>query len=156
MRMLGQVTSPNTSREHTTRKLIVADVPPLYRLWDLEKFLAIPFPPIMKNMKHDLSSYLAHISYIFFHISWIASARGGGESRQAIFIIPSYFPRISSHFFIFRSYFFIFLVSKPKIGWEPMKNQKAKQDMKHTFLLSGLWRKLFYIHLFYQHSLGIS
>ena len=48
------MTSPNTNREHTTRKPIVVDVPPsLYRLWDLEKFLVIP-PLILKNMKHDL------------------------------------------------------------------------------------------------------
>ena len=62
-------TSPNTSCEHSTRKLTVVDVFPHlyigfencknselllpYKLWGLGKIPSHP-PPILKNMKHDL------------------------------------------------------------------------------------------------------
>ena len=54
------MTSPNTSREHTTRKLIVVGRPhPLYRLWDLEKFRAIPSPPYWKTWNMIFIFWLA-------------------------------------------------------------------------------------------------
>ena len=50
--MFGEATSPNTSREHTTRKLIVVDVPPPIMVVGLGKIPSHP-PHILKNMKHD-------------------------------------------------------------------------------------------------------